>query len=345
MTPQQARHGSRSFSGLRIDVDGHDPAVVDGEADHGGRAAADRQHARHAVDVDDRRPRAAPPFGQRARSRARRARRPRAACARRSRCPPPSAVKTTSGCSSASRRSRSPSRAACAEGLDHARAAARAWPGSAGAAPRPRGGPARPAGARPAGVASSDGGDLLEVVAEDVVQHERDALGGREALEHDQQREAEVLGDARALGGAGLFDDRLGQPRADVGLAPHARGAQRVQRQPRDRGGQPALEVADLVGVDALQPQPRLLDDVLGLGEAAELAVGEPQQAGAQRLEALGERLWSRRLQPLVEGHAAAPRARVRQPAGAQRAGHRERAPGRRASPSRAASGAPARAR
>ena len=88
----------------------------------------------------------------------------------------------------------------------------------------------------------------------------------------------------RSAGSA--LDDRLGQPRADVALAPLARRAQRVEREPADDRGQPRAQVAHLVGVGPLQAQPRLLHDVLGLGERAELAVGDAQQVRALRLEA-----------------------------------------------------------
>ena len=51
--------------------------------------------------------------------------------------------------------------------------------------------------------------DLVERVAEDVVQDERDPLVGRQALEHDQQRERDVLGlHARAPPGSGSAPPR-----------------------------------------------------------------------------------------------------------------------------------------
>src|SRR5262249_19063214 len=59
-------------------------------------------------------------------------------------------------------------------------------------------------------------------------------------------------------------------------------------REPRDDGRQPAVEVLDRVGVRALEAQPRLLHDVLGLADVAELAVGESQQPRAGVREALG---------------------------------------------------------
>ena len=69
--------------GVADGVDGHDPPVVDREAHDGGHAAVDRQHARHAVDVDDRQ--LAGVLGQRADRAAPPDRRRRSACAPRSR--------------------------------------------------------------------------------------------------------------------------------------------------------------------------------------------------------------------------------------------------------------------
>ena len=70
-------------------------------------------------------------------------------------------------------------------------------------------------------------------------------------------------------------------------LAPRAGGAQRVEREPADDGGQPGVEVVDRVRAGALEPQPRLLHDVLRLAQVAELAVGEAEQSRARPREAL----------------------------------------------------------
>ena len=60
-----------------------------------------------------------------------------------------------------------------------------------------------------------DPGDLIERHREHVVQHEREALGGRERLEHDVQRDADAVRDERLVLRARLLadgDDRLGHP-------------------------------------------------------------------------------------------------------------------------------------
>jgi hypothetical protein len=64
-----------------------------------------------------------------------------------------------------------------------------------------------------------------------------------------------------------------------------ARGSEDVEGDPRRRGDQPAGEVADRRQVAALQPEPGLLDGVLGLGERPEQAVRDAGQPGPQLLE------------------------------------------------------------
>ena len=70
--------------------------------------------------------------------------------------------------------------------------------------------------------ALDDGRDLLEGHAEDVVQHEGDAFGRRERLEHHQQREADGVGQQRSVLRArsvGAVDDWLGHVRLAPRLA------------------------------------------------------------------------------------------------------------------------------
>jgi hypothetical protein len=113
--------------------------------------------------------------------------------------------------------------------------------------------------------------DLGERVVKGVAQHEHGALLGGEALEQDEegQRDGLLVLDLRR---AGVLDERLGQPVADIALAPHPRRAQDVDGQPRRGRRQPRLGVVHVVGV--MQAQQRLLDDVLGLGHRSEHPVG-----------------------------------------------------------------------
>ena len=120
-------------------------------------------------------------------------------------------------------------------------------------------------GRRPA----DDRRDLVEGHGEHVVQHERETLGGRQRLEHDEQRQPDGVGQQRLVLGIDAVraaDDRLGDAdRVERILAPRAPRLQLVQADPRDDGGEPAAEVLDRVGVGAVEPQPGLLDGVVGL--------------------------------------------------------------------------------
>src|SRR5690242_2385020 len=141
-------------------------------------------------------------------------------------------------------------------------------------------------------------GDLVERHREDVVQDEREALGRAEALQHDQQRESDRVGQHRLLlrpALAGLADQRLGQPAAYCVLAPGLAGPQHVEADPPDHGGQPCPQVIDGAGVAVAEPQPGLLHRVLRLADRAEHAVGDRLQVLAVLLELLG--------QPALFGH------------------------------------------
>ena len=81
---------------------------------------------------------------------------------------------------------------------------------------------------------ADDRRDLRIPVVEHVAQEQRGALLGREALQQDEHRQRQRVGH---LGVAGRIveavgQDRLGQPLADVALAPGPRRAKLVDRQP-----------------------------------------------------------------------------------------------------------------
>ena len=65
--------------------------------------------------------------------------------------------------------------------------------------------------------------------------------------------------------------------------------AQDVQAHPGHHGRQPAAEVLDVGRVGPAQPQPRLLQRVVGLAQRAEHPVADRAQVAAVLLEALGE--------------------------------------------------------
>ena len=196
--------------------------------------------------------------------------------------PPPSPWSATSLASSASSPSRSPSSAAakkrCGELL----------------APLPRGLEARPVGldvpARPhrelarvgLGLAD-DRGDLAVAVVEHVAQQEHGALVGRQPLEQGDEGERERIGELRLLRrvGARVGDERLGQPLARVVLAPDPRRAELIDRQASGDRREEGPRRRDLLA-RVMEAQERLLRDVLGLGDAPEHAVGDPERQRAQ---------------------------------------------------------------
>jgi hypothetical protein len=117
------------------------------------------------------------------------------------------------------------------------------------------------------------------------VEHERGALGRAQGLQDDEHRPGHGIGEAHRIGRVGAGLDRFGQPRADVGLAAGAGRAEDVEREARGGGDEPAGEVFDLLEVGALEADPGVLDCVLGLGDGAEEAVGDADQAGSQVFE------------------------------------------------------------
>ena len=149
-------------------------------------------------------------------------------------------------------------------------------------APRPR--PARGARAarelpRRGRRATDDRRDLVERHREHVVQHEREPLGRRQRLEHDQQREADRVGEHRLAARDRRPPpgrDRFWQPRVQRLLAPRLARAQHVQADARDHRRQPAAQVVDTARVGAAEPQPRFLHRVVGLARASR-ACGRPR--------------------------------------------------------------------
>src|SRR5205085_10599624 len=77
---------------------------------------------------------------------------------------------------------------------------------------------------------ADDLADLRERIAEHVMQQEHRALERGEALEQHEERKRQRVAELGMVGraGAGVDDQWLGQPLADVLLAPHARRAQVV---------------------------------------------------------------------------------------------------------------------
>ena len=123
------------------------------------------------------------------------------------------------------------------------------------------------------------------------MQQQHGALLWRKAVEQHQHRQGERVGHLRLLGrviGAG-GKDRLGEPLADVPLAPDPSRAQLVDRQPCRDGGHKGPGRVDLVPIleHAMEAEQRLLDDVLGLRDAAQHPVGDRERDRPHLLEQL----------------------------------------------------------
>src|SRR5918995_6119380 len=104
---------------------------------------------------------------------------------------------------------------------------------------------------------------------------------GRERLEHGEHRDRHALGQLDVGGDVGARRQRLRQPFADVVLAPPRQRTEPVQRLTSDDADQVGPRVAHVRMVDVRPPQPRLLDDVLGVGRGAEHLVGDGEQQAA----------------------------------------------------------------
>ena len=149
-------------------------------------------------------------------------------------------------------------------------------------APRPR---RELAGVGLAG--ADDRRDLVVGVVEHLAQQERGPLLGREALEHDEEGQRQRVGELGLRGGLILAcDQRLGQPLADVRLAPGAGRAQLIDAEAGDDGGDPGRRRVDplAAGERAVQAQQGLLHHVLVLARAAQHAVRHREGARAQLL-------------------------------------------------------------
>ena len=139
-----------------------------------------------------------------------------------------------------------------------------------------------------------DLGDLGVGDVEGLAQDEHGALGRRELLHQPQRRQREGVALDQAVQGIErvVGDDRLGQPRAGVGLAGDARGAQLVQGQPAHHRGEEGGRLPDLAAVGAQPADHGVGDDVLRVPHAAQQPVGDAEQTGAQRQERRAPVVW-----------------------------------------------------
>ena len=116
--------------------------------------------------------------------------------------------------------------------------------------------------------APQDGGDLIKRHGEQVVQHERQPLGGGQGFEHHQQRETDRVSQQGFVLGVGpvlATRNRVGHVRAQWFLAPRLARAEHVQADPPHDRRKPSAEVVYAVRVGPTEPQPGLLDDIVRL--------------------------------------------------------------------------------
>ena len=139
---------------------------------------------------------------------------------------------------------------------------------------------------------ADDVGDLVERHGKDVVEHERQALGRRQRLEHDQERDPDGVGhDDVALRAVvqRRGHDRLRQPAAGVVLASRPARSEHVQADAADDDREPATKVIGASRVPTIEPDPCLLDGVIGLADRAEHPIRDASQVRSLALELLGQ--------------------------------------------------------
>jgi hypothetical protein len=137
----------------------------------------------------------------------------------------------------------------------------------------------RLASRRRVGRAVEDGADLVEGDCEHVGEDVGEPLRRRQRLGHGEQRL--VLG----VGAVGAVDDRVRQAGVEGLLAARLAGAEHVERHASDGGDEPGFELVAPAGVRAAEPDPRLLDGVVGLARGAQRPVADGPQPGPVLLE------------------------------------------------------------
>ena len=110
------------------------------------------------------------------------------------------------------------------------------------------------------------------------MEQERRTLQRRQAFEREHQRQGDVLVFL-------LFDYRLGEPWANIGLATVARRLELVEAEPGNRAAQERLGLAHRLTVGGEPAQERVLHDILCIGDRAEHAISDAGEPRTQRIE------------------------------------------------------------
>ena len=126
--------------------------------------------------------------------------------------------------------------------------------------------------------------DLVVVEIEDLAKQQDGPLGGRQPLEHDQERHRDLIEHLHAADASFVEVDGLRQTVAAALLATRSRRIELVETQPRHQGHEIRARRLDL-DVPAAPAQPRLLHDVFGAPEIAKHAVRVSDEQGPMRFE------------------------------------------------------------
>lgn len=154
--------------------------------------------------------------------------------------------------------------------------------------------------------AADDGGDFVEGQIEHVVEDKCEALGRRQAVEDHEQGQSYRVGEDSLVFGIGRlvgFGHGRGELLVERVFAAGVAGAQHVEADARDHGGQPSAKILNFAGSGAAKAQPRLLDRIVGLVQRAENAVGDATQVSAVLFELFRQPV------ALVSSHNASPRS------------------------------------
>jgi hypothetical protein len=126
--------------------------------------------------------------------------------------------------------------------------------------------------------------DLVVGEIEDVVQQQHRALGGRETLQHDEERHRHLIERLQTTQTPFVEIDGLGQTIASTLLATALRRVELVEAEPCHDGHQVGPRRIHLL-TPALPPQPRFLHHVLCPPDVAEQTIGERNEERAVRFE------------------------------------------------------------